>query len=291
MNDVVYITMANAAAIVNRIDPKRLDRINGTIYKRAVYVFSKRDKARLLAIQELFRNPEHFISDFYEKIDRTDHGELVFEGSAPAHHLKPDCERLHSDFSNYEVPGFVREKGFKAIKEFRNWFKIHMYLLNERPEYFQLRFKTHYGIWIEPKLVERPNSGMTKFDNLDLATLENRIDGILNRAAELYNSNARNQRIISNWGKHAWLGRRADKPLMNNNMDIDEGTIRDFLREYEDTIISPLKRYLIEYYKVKLNPHLEFTKRLLAELGFEPCHACHRGTSLRMDQESLCAVA
>jgi len=290
MGDMVYITTANAAAIVQKIDPKRLARLNGTLYKKSIYVFGKRDKVRLLAIKELFKDPEYFIREYYLEHDRPDTGKYVFEESKPAYHLDAGCDRLTADYINYIIPESIRDQGRAAIAAYREWFRANMYLLSDRPAHFQLRFKTQYGIWIEPQQVELPNSGITKFKPHDQASLEKSIDDILARAAALYNSNDLNRGMISNWGKNAWLGRRPGEPLRGNKTGADEDSIRSFLRDYEGKIILPLKRNLIEYYKIELNPRLEFGRPLLDQLGFVPCQSCYSAPrTSRDDLDELCA--
>jgi len=290
MGDMVYITTANAAAIVQQIEPKHLAYLNGTLYKKSIYVFGQRDKVRLLAIKELFKDPEYFIREYYREHDRPDTGKYVFEGSKPAYHLDAGCDRLTADYINYIIPEFIRDRGPAAVRSYREWFKANMYLLSDRPAHFQLRFKTQYGIWIEPQQVELPNSGITKFKNHDQASLEKSIDDILAEAAALYNSDELTRQMISNWGKNAWLGRKHDEPLRGNKTGADEDSIRAFLRKYEDKIISPLKRNLIEYYKLMLNPRLEFGRPLLDQLGFVPCQSCSNRSGISADMLArLCA--
>lgn len=274
--DIVFITTANAVKLVKKIDPLRLRSLNGKLYKRAIYVFGNKDKVRLLAIRELFKDPELFIRQYYVEQRVTDTFQYVFAEKPPAYHCCPECDRLSSDYSNYEVPDFIRNQGKSAVLAFRDWFKANMHLLkDDRWDHFQLRFKAEYGIWVHPAEIERPNSGTTMMENLDLPTLEMRIDRILDQAADLYWASDFNQEVICRWGKNAWLGRFTDKPLKDNRHNLDEEKVRAFLRDYDSRIIQPLKALLIEYYKVSANPELAFSGQLLDQLGFQPCRRCH----------------
>jgi hypothetical protein len=274
----VYITAANAVNIVKKIDPDKLRKLNGILYKRAIYVFGAKDKARLLGIRELFKHPEEFIRHYYVKHDVFDSYQYVFEGKPPAYHRCPECERLNSDYTNYEVPSFIRDQGKAAVLEFRAWFKANMHLIEkDRWDWFQLRFQEKYGIVIQPTEIERPNSGITRMENLDLATLESRIDRLIDEAIALYKSTPFHREVICRWGKNAWLGRFTDKPLQDNRHNLDEKAVRAFLCEYDRRIIQPLKWNLIEYYKVSANPELAFSGRLLEQLGFHACRSCHHG--------------
>lgn len=275
--DVVFITTANARNIVKEISPARLRSLNGPLYKRAIYVFGSTDKLRLLAIREFFNNPELFIKNYYVQQEVADTYRYVFPEKPPAYHSRIECDMLNSDFNNYVVPDFIQSQGRAAVMSYRVWFMANMYLIEDRWDYFQLRFKSEYGVWIQPEEVLRPNSGFTQMHNLDLKALEGRIDDLLNQAAILYRANAFNQEVICRWGKCAWLGRITEKPLRDNRNNLDEKAVRKFLANYDADVVQPLKRYLIEYYKVSANPDLSFSGRLLDQLGFHPCRRCFYG--------------
>ncbi len=272
----VFITTANAARMVRQIPLTRLSRINGVLYKKSIYLFGHSDKMRLLAIKELFKTPKAFIQNYFVKCDCEDTGRYVFPEKPPAYHCVSTCDRLHSDFSNYLIPDFIYTQGTKAIWEYRKWFLANMHLLEDRWDHFQLRFHAQYGIWIRPEQVERANSGITLTENLDLSTLESRIDQLLDDAKALYYSCPSNQFIIKKWGKQAWLGRLVDKPLHGKPANLKDDDIRPFLRDYEQRVINPLKRMLIAYYRISYNPDLLFSGTLLDQLGFHPCVACHK---------------
>jgi hypothetical protein len=50
--------------------------------------------------------------------------------------------------------------------------------------------------------------------------------------------------------------------------------LRDFLRSYMDKYKTPTKGMLVDYYRVRFNPDLQFSGDLLEQLGFLKCYHC-----------------
>jgi hypothetical protein len=48
------------------------------------------------------------------------------------------------------------------------------------------------------------------------------------------------------------------------------------LKEYHTRFKLPIKKLLIEYYRVKLNPSLEFAETYIEALGFRKCGTCKK---------------
>ncbi len=51
------------------------------------------------------------------------------------------------------------------------------------------------------------------------------------------------------------------------------------LYKYDNKYKVPLKRLLIGYYKISLNPKLNFSAPLLEQLGFKKCYSCKKRTA------------
>jgi hypothetical protein len=47
---------------------------------------------------------------------------------------------------------------------------------------------------------------------------------------------------------------------------------------------KPLKKYLLEYYRVTINPKLNFNDTILEQLGFKPCQQCHKLKNIKPNQ-------
>src|SRR5690606_19298990 len=93
-------------------------------------------------------------------------------------------------------------------------------------------------------------------------------------AGRYYYASAKNKIILGKYSKSAFLGYSAD-PLKDNDTGFSDEEVKHFLREYDKTYKRPLKKLLIEYYRVKLNPDLELKGFLLDQLGFKPCGKCY----------------
>jgi len=62
-----YITQATAASIINKIPAASFQDLAGVLYRRPIYIFSRMERIRLLAIQQFFQSTETFINSHYQK--------------------------------------------------------------------------------------------------------------------------------------------------------------------------------------------------------------------------------
>jgi len=51
--------------------------------------------------------------------------------------------------------------------------------------------------------------------------------------------------------------------------------VKDLLKKYDNEFKKPLKKMLIEYYRLKHNPEIRMEGEVLELLGFKPCAFCH----------------
>jgi hypothetical protein len=63
--------------------------------------------------------------------------------------------------------------------------------------------------------------------------------------------------------------------IYNNDTGYPEDEVKELLKFYDTKFKKPLKKDLIEYYRLKLNPDLEMKGYFLEKLGFKPCGHCH----------------
>ncbi len=269
---MAYLTISNSIQILRKIDGKQFKNVRGSIYKKPIYFFSKYEENILLGLQELWKNPENFIAVYYVPIETKDKFKYVFEGGKPAYHYDATCERLTSNFTNFEIPAEIKEKGYEEVQRFRKWFKQSMYLM-EKPEIFTMRLFHAFNIQVNPKAIEYDNSGVEEKENLNLRELEKRIDRILRDAGQFWHQNLDKQAIIRRFQKYTFLGYKHEE-IYNNDTGLSDLELKDFLKLYDIQFKRPLRDLLIEYYRVKLNPSLQFEGRLLEQLGFKPCKSC-----------------
>jgi hypothetical protein len=278
---MAYLTKSNSLKIITSNDFKSTGDLDGDVYKKPIYFFSTVEKNRLIGLQKLFEDPDKFIGEYYIPIKTEDKFQYVFEGNKPAFHNNSQCERLNSNYINFRIPDEIRERGKDEVIKFRAWFKSNHHLM-EKPDLFVERLRLAFDVQVSPKSIERDNSGVQVKENLDLPTLEQRIDDLISEAGQYYkNSPPTKQEIIKRFQKYTFLA-YSKSPLTNNNTKYSDEVIKAFLKQYDIHFKRPLKDLLIEYYRVKLNPELKFDGTLLEQLGFSACQHCHNGDFLEV---------
>jgi hypothetical protein len=269
---MAYITIANAQQIIYKTEIKSLE-LDGSVYKRKIFFFSKFERNSLLAIQELLKDPEKFFTEIYKPVVVKDTHKFVYEGKPPAYHQAKDCPRMSANYENFEIPEGIREKGFDEVINFRKWFEENKHLL-EKPDVFVIRLELRWGIVTNPKAIKRDNSGWTEVENYELEELEKKIDQLLREAGRYYYESSKNSTILRKFNKYTFLAYR-DEPIENNDTGYPDDVVKTLLKEYNDKFKKPLKRLLIEYYRLTLNPDLKLEGNLLDQLGFKPCGQCY----------------
>jgi hypothetical protein len=293
---MAYITKYNSIGILRKINFSSVQGLTGEIYKKQIYFFSPYEQNILIGIQELFKNPEDFIAEYYKEIKREDHLKFVFEGGKPAYHLNSNCERLNSKYVNFEIPFEIKERARerggeeevkKVVEEFRGWFKQNMHLIeNDELEEFVKKLDIRWNVQIKPTAIERKNSGIEIKDNLTLEDLENRINEILREAGKYFRDNPNKQELIRRFAKYTFLA-YTNKEIYSNNTVYSDNEIKEFLKEYDQNFKIPVKDLLLEYYRVKFNPDLKFEGKLLEQLGFKPCGLCYNENSVELNDDYI----
>ncbi|GAB4041792.1 hypothetical protein [Spirosoma gilvum] len=271
-----YLTKNNSLRIISQVDFNKVGNLNGNVYKKPIYFLSDYEKNRLLGLEELFKDPDRFLAEYYIPIDSTDHLRYVYEGGKPAYHATPDCDRLNSNFRNFEIPEEIRERGRDEVIRFRDWFKRYQYLLDiPDVEAFTANLYSAFRIQINPKAIDYSNSGSVEKENLNLTELEHRIDQIISDAGSYFNcSTDRIKKVLRRFQKYTFLA-YSSREFSNNDTGMTDEELREFLKRYDTDFKMPLKNWLVEYYRVKHNPNLKFEGHLLEQLGFKPCAICY----------------
>lgn len=267
---MAYITTANANSIIYKIDVNSLD-LQGELYKRPIYFFNKYEKNSLLAIKELFLDSEKFYNEYYKPIITKDTFNFVFEGKPPAYHKSIDCNRISSDYENFQIPESIKEKGKETVIKFRKWFLENQYLLS-KPDIFIARLQMRWGIVSNLKNINKENSGFTEFENFTPKQIEEKIDSLIIKAGKLYYEETE---ILKRFNKYAYLGNK-ESPIKNNNTGFSDKKVKEVLSYFEDNIKKPLRPLLIQYFRVTINPELNLNDRILEQLGFKPCSQCYK---------------
>lgn len=270
---MAFITSYNTHKIVTRNNFKNVN-LSGQVYRFKLYMFSKYEENCLLAIQELMKNPENYFKHIYDPIVINDSKKYVYKEHQPAYHIDKDCKRLHSDFTNFELPQEIKERGDLEIERFRKWFSENQYLL-ETPDVFVMRLKLAFGISYNPKSIIYENSGFAEVKNYSVEELENKIDFHIKEAGRYFYAEEKNTKILRAFGKvsgRAFL----DIPLEGNYTGYSEYEVKHFLKDYHRKYKLPIRKLLIEYYRIKFNLNLKFAQNYMEVLGFKKCECCKR---------------
>lgn len=268
----VFITLSNAKNIIRKSEIKSIT-VMGEIYKIPIYFFNKYEQNELFAIQELLKDPEKFFKEMYIPFQPKDTYTKVYEGKRPSYHVSPECPRLHASYLNFTIPIEIRSKGKDAVIEFRMWFETVKHLYLSDPATFVFRLQAKYGIITNPNSIKHENSGVFELENPSIKELEAEIDKLIKEAGRFYYQSEKNTEILKLFSKKTFLAYNGQLDNFNTTQySADE--IITFLKEYDEKFKKPLKKLLIEYYRLKLNPEIKMDGVYLDKLGFKPCSDC-----------------
>lgn len=273
---MAYITISNSKKIIKKLDINKFLAIKQKLYKWDIYFFSNKEEAVLKGTREIFKNPSNFTFECYQPIQVEDSYQYVFPESAPSYHKDQDCPRLHANFRNFEIPLPIQEKGKYEINKFRKWFKDNKTLQDQSIKRFIFALQAHFPYVgeINPKAVDYSNSGYEEKVNYSLKELEDQIDDILRSAGSFFKKNRDKQNIIRRFQKLTFLA-YVNGNIYKNDTGLQDDDLKDFLREYNEMFKQPVKRLLLEYYRIQYNPDLKFEGTILEQLGFKACSKCY----------------
>jgi len=269
---MAIITEYNLMSIIFSSDVFQVDHTSRDVYKKSIYIFNRYENASLLSVQELLEDPERWFDLVYVPRKTKDTYNFVYAEKRPSYHNNKNCQRLNSDYKNFALPESIKEQGKDTIIEFREWFKSVEYLYESDIEAFAARLWAKWDIQTNPKAIQRDNSGGIEINNIDLSTIESRIDAKLKEAGRYFYQSPKNTEILKRYGRDTFLSRKEDFYSDLKNYTTDE--VKEFLKDYDQKFKKPLKEMLVQYYRVKFNPNIEFEGNLLEQLGFKLCGSC-----------------
>lgn len=280
---MAFITKSNANRILRKIDLSNIGEVEGDVYKKPIYFLGKSEVKYLLLMQALLKDPEKFAIEVYKPVINVDTFRLVYESEQPpSYHENKSCERLASRFKNFEIPFEIKiranEKGGEELEKtevhkFRGWFKQNIELYKNEPANFLKKLDIDWGVQRNVSEIEKDNSGIKEIENYDLQELEKEIDKIISEAGRFFVTNPDKQSVIRRFQKLTFLA-YSTKEIYSNDTGLSDPELKEFLLKYDQSFKKPLKRLLLEYYRVKYNPELSFQGKLLEQLNFRPCFSC-----------------
>ena len=169
-----------------------------------------------------------------------------------------------------KIPKAIKEKGELAIYGFRTWFKSDMmkFFLSERYDVIIEAIRLKYTVDVTRNdFVKRANSDVIEFQNYDSGDIENQIDDLIRKAGKYYNEY---RHILSRYSTCTFLAYR-DAIIEDNETGLDDSELKIFLKNYNETYKTPVKKLLQEWYRLNYNPGFEFNGAILDALNFSPC--------------------
>ena len=160
-----YITKANAKRIIKRINLSDIEFVDGVVYKKPIYFLSSWEAKYLLLMKTLLKEPERFSIEVYNPIINKDTFRYVFESKQPpSYHMDKNCEKLNSDFKNFEIPFEIKARATEKAKReklseeethklvenkvntFRHWFMLNFKLFKEDTNAFLRKLEVQWNI-------------------------------------------------------------------------------------------------------------------------------------------------
>lgn len=244
------------------------------LYKKSIYFLNRLDKTNLQYFKKFCENPIENIVTIYKPIEISDNHEFVYEGSNPSYHKYENCDRLSSNFINYRLPAEIKKRGDDTIEEYRKWFKENEKVFSERPDVYQMRLQTKFGIIESIQKVDYKNSGNVYKENLTLLEIETRIDSLLYNAAQYYKEDEKRQQVIKRYQTATFLAFKEDE-IDGNETSYSDEVLKSILREYYYLFVEPTIYYLKEFFKVFYNADIEINEKIFEQLNFKKCGYCY----------------
>ena len=268
---MAYITISNLESIIWRVNLKALN-LSGKVYKtKNIEFFNRLETNKLLAVQMLLTNPLKFLNEIYRPIETIDTYKYVKPEKPSSYHKSQECPNISADFNNKEIPESISEKGTDAVKDYRSWFQKNKHL----PEDI---FSIHHLLaWqvSPPTAIKLANTGWTEKDNYNTEDLESKIDAKIEEANSFINASEQNKIIFKEFMKKFYLVNKKPTELSENKTGCSDEVVIAFLNDFNENIKRPIEKFLIEYYRITLNPDLKFEGNILDQLGLKSCMHCH----------------
>lgn len=248
-----YITIANAKRSIEDIEfiDDSLFSMQ-TLFEREIDFLNQKEKKELLKLKCFLEKPDYFLSDVYSHVKkRSENTNLVFKSnSPPAYHKNPSCESLKSDYINFRFPlGLSKDQK----KDYIEWMQENRQLEESNTEAFKAR---HFARWGTAYFkVKHDNSGVELIENESLLDIKTSIKSLIEKSIT-YNLTLE------------------EKKESKYFYGLDEN-LRSEKMKFNKEIKKPLIRNLKEFYRLKLNPKLNFDRKILEQLGFKQCKICY----------------
>lgn len=259
----VFITrsrLSSIAFVMSRERPMR-DNFDGLYKTDLKPLFTQPELALLSVYREMCANPEEAFQSYKEISNNQSQNNQVFKDGSPAYHANKDCELLHNDYYNLEMPLEIKKRGEAEIERFRAFCEENRELIQAENPIVLKKLEARFFLKNPPTKIVAKNSGVTQFDNMDLERLESEIDSLIFDAEKFRNKDQFTFKAIRDRGYGTYKSDEAKDPSSP-------------LYVWHNTYKVPIKDLLMHFFRVKFNPDLAFDGFLLDQLGFKPCGNC-----------------
>ena len=259
----VYITKSRLSNIVHSLDKGDVSKTSyDDLYKtNLTHIFSQKELALLSVFKEMCRDPNQ-ATQIYKKVsNRSSHKKYVFEDGSPSYHADKDCDLLHGDYYNLELPVEIEKRGAQEVERFREFCKTNRDLIVSEDPIVLKKLEAQFVLQNPPSKISAKNSGLEEFVNMNLRELEVQIEELLSEAEVFRNKDQETSKTIRNLGYGSHVAREVKIP--NSPLYI-----------WHNTYKVPIKDLLMHYFRVRFNPELAFDGHLLDQLGFKSCSKC-----------------
>jgi hypothetical protein len=258
----MYITEHNFKRMIRKIDPTSFE-LNVALFKNEVSFLTKKEIEHLKLIKLISETPGILEDSAYKFINPNS---SYLNGTTQAYHKDRDCDRLNSPFTAIPVPQSLIDEGRE--NEVRAWFKLNKYLLDQdRFDVLAMKFHLSFGIILTTSVFE--NSGSIELMNDSIKGLGQKIKDLLERS-ESFGKTVEEKKILRAFGAIHFITQK--KNFISTHYETDKvvAVINEFNRE----IRYPLIKLVSKYFIMKYNSSLNYSTRVLDQMGFVPCRCC-----------------
>ncbi len=228
---------------------------------------SKPEQTALSSLSEFLSKTEESLIELAKKFKTPDKSSsFLFISGPPRYHKNSECKTLTQNFTNFEIPVEIEQRGKAAIDQFREFAVANRKLLSEgREDVFIQRLKTHFKLTADIGKIQFENSGSASTPALTThLTLTELAAYIITAAARIESIGETED------GARAFSSYRY-APVRRLTQPQKIGRYEMLVLERKRELISLVTEYIVR----KSNRRgAVFSRALFEAYGFLPCGIC-----------------
>lgn len=272
-SEIVYITRYNSYKILNSyptieelgLDVNDLPGKVSSIVRGKKTILSEAENRWLLCAKVMYKNFDIYVDKIYNKYEHIKPKKYILEISVPKYHTNCFCDKLKSDLENpYLIPKEIKKLNENKQDIFCGWFLKNQKRFEKNPiSYIEEAFNK-FGIKfisLPAKDLTQNNSGTKHIFNSSKDELIIHINHLIDEGLNFYEKDTYTRKIIDCYG---------DNYINRNLVSREQFNILTNWHSKK----TQLKEGVLNYFQLRFNPSLEFDKKLIVQVGFEPCKIC-----------------